>query len=76
VNNVSTYTVHPRTGSFLNMPVTRSFRFEILDKSTPKSVKVNGADAAYTYDSSKRKIIVDVINKKYNELPLTLVLTN
>jgi len=76
VNNVSTYTVHPRTGSFNNMPVTRSFRFEMLDKNNPQSVKVNGTDVAYTYDPDKRKLIVDVLNISYNEMPVNLVVIN
>jgi len=76
VNNVSTYTVHPRTGSFNNMPVTRSFRFEMLDKNNPQSVKVNGTDVAYTYDPDKRKLIVDVLNISYNEMPVNIVVIN
>jgi len=76
VNNVSTYIVHPCTGSFNNMPATRSFRFEILDKNNPKSVKVNDTDVAFTYDTDNRKIIVEVINKSYNDMPVNLVVIN
>jgi len=76
VNNISTYTVHPRTGSFDGMPLTRSFRFEMLDKNSPVSAKVNGVDVPFTYDQNKRMIVVDVINKSYDELPVSVVINN
>jgi len=76
VNNVSTYTVHPRTGMFDGMPSTRSFRFEILDKNNPESIKLNGVDVPFVYDQAKRTITVEVNNKSYNELPLNLVVNN
>lgn len=72
-NNVSTYTVHARTGSFDGMPQTRSFRFELLDKNNPESVKVNGTDVPFVYDQVKRTITVEVNNKSYSELPLNIV---
>ena len=76
VNNVGTYIIHPRTGSFDGMPVSRSFRFEILDKNNPVSVKLNGVNTPFVYDSAKRAIIVEVNNKSYSELPLSLVIEN
>lgn len=76
VNNVSTYTLHPRTGMFDGMPSTRSFRFEILDKNNPESIKLNGVDVPFVYDQAKRTITVEVNNKSYNELPLNLVVNN
>ncbi|HEY6915631.1 MAG TPA: glycoside hydrolase family 31 protein [Paludibacter sp.] len=74
--NISTYTVQPRTGSFAGMPTTRSFRFEILDKNSPVSIKINGVDVPYTYDQGKRMIIVEAIDRSYSELPLNLVVNN
>jgi alpha-glucosidase (family GH31 glycosyl hydrolase) len=68
-----TYTVHPRTGSFTGMPQSRSFRFEILDKNAPESVKLNGTDVPFVYDQAKRTISVEVNNKAYSELPINLV---
>ena len=76
VNNIGTYIIHPRTGAFDGMPATRSFRFEILDKNNPASVKLNGVNVPYVYDAVKRAIIVDVPNKSYSELPLNLVVEN
>lgn len=76
VNNIGTYIIHPRTGAFDGMPATRSFRFEILDKNNPVSVKLNGVNVPYVYDAVKRAIIVDVPNKSYSELPLNLVVEN
>ncbi|MDP4240331.1 MAG: glycoside hydrolase family 31 protein [Bacteroidota bacterium] len=75
-DNISTYTVNPRTGSFAGMPSTRSFRFEMLDKNNPVSVKVNGVDVPYTYDQDKRTITVDVINKSYDNIPVNVVINN
>lgn len=76
VGNTSTYTVHPRTGTFEGMPLNRSFRFEMLDKNNPSSVKLNGADVPFVYDQAKRMIIIEVNNKLYSELPLNLVVNN
>lgn len=76
VNNIGTYIIHPRTGAFDGMPATRSFRFEILDKNNPASVKLNGVNVPYVYDAVKRAIIVDFPNKSYSELPLNLVVEN
>ena len=76
VNNIGTYIIHPRTGAFDGMPATRSFRFEILDKNNPVSVKLNGVNVPYVYDAVKRAIIVDFPNKSYSELPLNLVVEN
>lgn len=76
VNNIGTYIIHPRTGAFDGMPATRSFRFEILDKNNPVSVKLNGVNVPYVYDAVKRAIIVDVPNKSYSELPLNMVVEN
>lgn len=76
MNNIGTYIIHPRTGAFDGMPATRSFRFEILDKNNPASVKLNGVNVPYVYDAVKRAIIVDVPNKSYSELPLNLVVEN
>jgi hypothetical protein len=58
------------------MPTTRSFRFEILDKNSPVSIKINGVEVPYTYDQGKRMIIVEAIDRSYSELPLNLVVNN
>lgn len=76
VDNVSTYTLNARTGSFPGMPEKRSFRFQMLDKNHPVSVKVNGSDAAYTYDSKSRRIEVKVDNVAYSALPFSVVVVN
>ncbi|MBN2487109.1 MAG: DUF5110 domain-containing protein [Bacteroidales bacterium] len=76
VENVSTYTVNARTGSFTGMPGSRSFHFQMLDKNQPVSVKVNGSNAEYTYDSKSRKIEVRVNNVSYGSLPLSIEVVN
>ncbi len=76
VENVSTYTIHPRTGSFDGMPEARSFRFEILDRNNPESVKLNGVDVPFEYNQEKRTITVLLSNKAYSALPLSLVVNN
>ncbi|HEX3009212.1 MAG TPA: TIM-barrel domain-containing protein [Bacteroidales bacterium] len=76
VGNTSTYTVNARTGTFSGMPDKRSFRFQMLNKTQPGSVKVNGSDATYTYNSNSRKIEVKVDNVSYSSLPLIIVVVN
>lgn len=71
--NVSTYTVHPRTGSFEGMPESRSFIFEMLDMPVPASVKMNGNSVSYLYDAQTRKLTVAVTGRSYNDLPLSIV---
>lgn len=74
--NVSTYTVASRTGSFTGMPTTRSFQFQMLDKDQPVSVKVNGNDVEYTYNAESREIEVVVENVSYSSLPLNIQVVN
>lgn len=58
------------------MPETRSFRFEILDRNNPESVKLNGVDVPFEYNQEKRTITVLLSNKAYSALPLSLVVNN
>ncbi|KAA6302992.1 MAG: Oligosaccharide 4-alpha-D-glucosyltransferase [Candidatus Ordinivivax streblomastigis] len=58
---VSTYTIHPRQGSFTRMPSQRAYRLELLAKSQPSSVAFsNGTQGSYQYDSETKTITVDL----------------
>lgn len=60
-NAVSTYTIHPRQGSFTGMPLQRSYRLELLLKSAPSSVEfVSGVTGTYQYNAQTKIITVDL----------------
>ncbi len=56
--NVSTYTIHPRQGSFAGMPAQRAYQLELLHKEQPASVEFTGLSGTYEYDAGNKKIII------------------
>lgn len=66
------YTIHPRQGSFDNMPATRRYELQILSKLPAKKVVVDGTTYAYsaqpkqgcwTYDGSQLAIVIHTPSK-------------
>lgn len=73
---ISTYTINKRTGSFNGMPQSRSFKLQMLATDKPQSVKANGTDINYTYNTQKRVIEIEIGKVQYSELPINIVIVN
>ncbi|MDR0415154.1 MAG: glycoside hydrolase family 31 protein [Prevotellaceae bacterium] len=58
---VSTYTIHPREGSFAGMSDRRAYRLKLLLKSQPSKVELTGGEPiAYQYSDDTKTVTIDL----------------
>jgi hypothetical protein len=58
-NAVTTYTIHPRQGTFAGMPEQRAYTLQLLGKAQPASVEfVGGQQGSYQYNAETKTITV------------------
>lgn len=76
------YIIHPRQGSFNNMPVTRHYELHLLSKLPAKKVVVDGTAYPYapkaekghwTYDGSQLAIVINIPAKSCDTQTTVLV---
>ncbi len=53
-------TIGARKGTYKDMPANRRYTLKLVASTVPASVKIDGAEASYTYDGNNLSVLIDI----------------